>query len=57
MTVIGGGAFVNASGPVAVKTSAPLADGTGWSVEAYETAPDDETWNVDARALCAEVAP
>ena len=56
MKVIGGGAFISVSGPIAVKTSVPLADGTGWTVEAYETAPDDETWTVDARAICAKVA-
>jgi hypothetical protein len=38
MTVIGGGAFVDASAPVAVKTSATLADWTGWSVQAHAPA-------------------
>lgn len=58
--VIGGGAFVNApgNGPVAVQTSVPLSGaGLGWSVTAYETAAHAGDWNVNARALCANVAP
>lgn len=56
-TVIGGGAFVNASGAVALKTSVAVADGNAWSATAFETAADAENWNVDARAICAKVAP
>jgi hypothetical protein len=56
--VIGGGAFVNATGgPVAVQTSVALANGLGWSATAYETAAFAGTWNVTARAICATVAP
>jgi hypothetical protein len=55
--VVGGGAFVNASGPVATKTSVPRADGTGWVAEAYETLDYAGGWNVDARAICVKVAP
>jgi hypothetical protein len=58
MTVIGGGITVNASdGPVAVQQSVPLADGSGCGGEAYETAPFAGNWDVDARAICAKVAP
>ena len=57
--VIGGGAYVNSgSGAVAVRTSVPLSGaGAGWAVTAYETADFTGNWNVNARALCANVAP
>jgi hypothetical protein len=58
MTVIGGGAAVFPSDdPVAIIQSTPLADGTGWVATAYETSPVAGNWDVDARAICAKVAP
>ena len=57
--VIGGGAFVNAfGGPVALRTSVPQSgSGISWIVEAYEPVDHAGNWNVNARALCANVAP
>lgn len=57
--VIGGGAFVNAfGGPVALRTSVPQSgSGLSWIVEAYEPVAHAGEWNVNARALCANVAP
>jgi hypothetical protein len=56
--VIGGGAFVNATGgPVAVQSSVPLPGGDGWGVTAYESSAHAGTWNVYARAICATAAP
>jgi hypothetical protein len=56
-TVIGGGAFVNALGAVAIQTSVPLSEGGGWAVTAFETAPVAAGWDVQARAICAKVEP
>jgi hypothetical protein len=57
--VVGGGAFVNASGgPVALRTSVPVSGSLdGWAVTAYEPVAHGGNWNVNARALCANVAP
>jgi hypothetical protein len=56
-SVPGGGAFISASGAVAVKTSTSFSTGSGWFVEAIETAPDAGDWSVSGRAICAKVAP
>jgi hypothetical protein len=56
--VIGGGIYVNElSDSVATKTSVPLSDGDAWGVDAYETPATAGSWSVDARAICAHVAP
>lgn len=57
MTVIGGGATINGGSSIALRDSVPRADGSGWIATAYETAADAANWNVDARAICANVAP
>jgi hypothetical protein len=56
-SAVGGGGFVKATGPVAIKTSISFSGGFGWTVEAFETAPDAEDWNVTVRAICVKVAP
>jgi hypothetical protein len=59
--VVGGGAQVfiagNGNAPVALKTSQPSKDLTGWAATAEETAATDAKWFVTAFALCATVAP
>jgi hypothetical protein len=57
MKVIGGGVAVPGAITVAISNSVPLADGTGWTATAYTTASQIPDWSVDARAICADVAP
>jgi hypothetical protein len=58
MKVIGGGATINGNDlNIALKADIPRADGSGWISTAYETAPTDFQWNVNARAICANVGP
>ncbi len=57
MTVIGGGAIVNGGITVALSGNGPLANGQGWLATAYTTASQVPDWDVDARAICANVAP
>jgi hypothetical protein len=39
----------------ALHVSVPFPDGHGWFGEAYEIAPDASNWDIDARAICANV--
>jgi hypothetical protein len=56
--VIGGGATINgANTNIALKVDIARSDGSGWISTAYETAPEAGNWNVNARAICANVAP
>jgi hypothetical protein len=58
MKVIGGGATINgAESNIALKGDIPRSNGSGWVATAYETAPEAGNWNVNARAICANVAP
>ena len=60
--IIGGGAYANVgggvTGPVALAASLPISDGRGWIGTAYRTdSVFTGSWNIDARAICAIVAP
>jgi Collagen triple helix repeat (20 copies) len=56
--VIGGGATINGDNAnIALKVDIARSDGSGWISTAYETAPTAGNWNVNARAICANVAP
>jgi hypothetical protein len=58
--VIGGGATINTGGSrvdLALATSIPLDGGGGWTATAVETTTHAGTWAVNARAICANVAP
>lgn len=58
--VVGGGAVINTGGSkvdLALASSIPLSDGSGWSAVAVETTAYAGTWAVNARAICVNVAP
>jgi hypothetical protein len=55
--VIGGGASVSVtSSPLALTSSAPSGDLTGWTAQAQETAAFAGNWRVSVYAICAAVA-
>lgn len=42
--------------PLAISSSTMLSDGSGWFLEARETAPYESEWVIVVRATCAKVA-
>jgi hypothetical protein len=58
--VVGGGAVINTGGSrvdLALASSLPISDGSGWAASGVETTAHAGTWTVNARAICANVAP
>jgi len=57
---LGGGATINTGGSrvdLALASSLPRFDGSGWAAIGVETTAHAGTWAVNARAICANVAP
>jgi hypothetical protein len=56
--VVGGGGDVGGpdSGTVALRSSHPTGDNTGWTVTAFQTAASGTDWKVTAYSVCVNVA-